>query len=150
MALTSPEVDSVTTKQPNAIFSASELTLYGGKFYSEERYKNNLLVTVSDKDKLSTLTGLLTAVQDSAIDYTKVDSSFTEQDPSYSVFVPANKTSDEGAVDEVIGVWFQKDEIWCVLEDADTQNSGSDTLKILYKAVGLQKDFVSDIKQLES
>jgi hypothetical protein len=138
-----------SNKEPSSLFEATELTLYGGRYNSEESDKNNLLVTVSDKDKISSITELLAAVSADEVDYTNADTTFADEDPSYTVFVPADKASDDSAADETLGVWFVKGETWCVLEDASAKESGSESAKILYKAVGLQEKLENQIKQLE-
>ncbi len=150
MAMMYRENNTDSNKEPSCIFKATELTLFGGKYNSEEKDKNNQLVIVNDKANLSALTELLTAVSDDTIDYSNVDSKFIENDPSYSILVPANKAVNESATDKIVCVWFVKGETWCELEDAAADGSNTHAVKILYKAVGLQEKFDNLVKQLEN
>ena len=140
-------------KEPSFLFDAKEIQVYEGKYYTKEEDKENneLLFTLSSEDELSAFSELLTALPDESTEYSPEDGQIIENDPMFSLYIPADLEKDETAKDKIISVWFVDGKLWCVISDAETNATIENgvTEKILYKAEGLQDKFEECIKKID-
>lgn len=143
-------------KEPAYLLQASVFSVYEGRYYSDEdeNDKNVLMFIVTDEKDLDAFSELLTAVPENVQGNKPEDGTFIENEPKYTVYVPADREKDKYAKDKIISVWFIKNEIWCLSQDVIQKESGSnkDTLseeKILYKAAGRAEKFEDLVKKLK-
>lgn len=91
-------------KEPDCLLNAKQLTVYKGEWYSDEELANrssgadkvrNVRVTdVSDKDTLDNLGVLLTSVPDDTNGLTVDSKEFSDSNPVYTLYIPAQKQTD--------------------------------------------------------
>lgn len=140
-------------KEPTFLFEAMEIQVYDGKYYTEEKdeEKNELLFTLSSEEELSAFSEFLTALPDESTEYSPEDGQIIENDPMFSLYIPADLEKDETAKDKIINVWFVDGKLWCVISDAEAPATLEDAVaeKILYKAEGLQDEFEKFIKKID-
>lgn len=141
-------------KEPSFLFDAKELRVYEGKYYSEKENqdKNNLLFSLTTEEDLRELSKLLAAVPDDTAEYSPEDKDLVEDDPLFTLFIPADREKDEEAKDKIICIWFVKGDLWCVIEDSVVPDDVTEdsTEKILYKASGLQNEFEDFVKKIDT
>ena len=151
MAIT--ESITETKKEPTFLFEAKEIQVYEGKYYTEDKDKENneLLFTLSSEEELSAFSEFLTALPDESAEYLPEDGKIIENDPMFSLYIPADLEKDETAKDKIISVWFVDGKLWCVISDSEAPETleNAVTEKILYKAEGLQDKFEEFIKKID-
>ena len=133
-------------KEPVYLIETTELSVYDGKYYMDEddKDKNKLLFTVTDKDELKDFTDLLTSAPENADEYEAENKDFLNSDPMYTIFIPADKNKDDKADDRIICIWVENEKIWCVTENVGQIGEENDNArivnKILYRAVGVSDE----------
>ena len=151
--IASNESGTEEEKEPEFLFEAKTMSVYEGKYYSEEENadKNKLLFTLETEEDLKAVYELVTAMPDNSVEYTPKDGEILKSDPLYTLFVPADTEKDAEAKDKIICIWFVDGEVWCVISDAIAPSPALNTMseKILYKAEGVQKKFETAIKEMK-
>lgn len=145
-------------KEPVFLFEAKEFSVYQGKYYAEENStdKNTLLFNVSGEEDISAFSQLLAAIPENSIENKADDKKIIEESPKYTLLIPADKEKDEKAKDKIISIWYIKEEIWCVAQDACPPDKNSvaaagvnNAEKILYRGEGIPDKFEELIKKVK-
>lgn len=141
-------------KEPIYLIEASQLRVYIGKYYQDEDDKgeNKLIFTITDKEELKEFADILISEPENADVYEAENKDYLNNDPNYSIFIPADKSKDENALDKVIRIRCVNDEIWCVIENVGQTGENSEVgivNKILYRAVGSSDKLDDLIKTLK-